>query len=73
MKRISRLFTSNWISKLVSLLIAIGVWFTIFSHLNKMPPSVPPVPGTQIPIPKPPSESKPTNPLMTPPSAIPGN
>ena len=71
---INRLFVRNWMSKLVSLLIAVGVWFTIFSHLEKKN-IVPPVPGTAdpIPIPKVPTDTAaPPNPLA-PSSVIPGN
>ncbi|MDF1812545.1 MAG: hypothetical protein P1V20_10030 [Verrucomicrobiales bacterium] len=68
------LFTSNWISKLASLIIAMGVWFTIFTHLEKTKPlSAPPVPGT-IPIPQTREQPpKPPIPLLNPGAAIPGS
>ncbi|MDF1751559.1 MAG: hypothetical protein P1U89_02170 [Verrucomicrobiales bacterium] len=61
-------------SKIFSLFIAMAIWFSIFSHLEKTKPiSSPPVPGT-IPIPKSPETPKPTIPLLSPPPpAIPGN
>lgn len=76
---LKKLFTRKWVSKGVSLLIAIAVWFTIFSHLSKKSDG-PPVPGTdgnkeQIAIPKLPSEPAKTPPLnpLAPPAVIPGN
>ena len=76
---IKKLFTRNWMSKVVSLFIAIAIWFTIFSHLSKKSDG-PPVPGTdgsseQIAIPKLPGDPAPTAPLnpLAPPTVIPGN
>jgi hypothetical protein len=76
---LKKLFTRNWVSKVMSLLIAIAIWFTIFSHLSKKSDG-PPVPGTdgtkeQIAIPKLPSDTATTPPLnpLAPPAVIPGN
>jgi hypothetical protein len=69
--KLKHLFTSNWLSKLVSLFIAMGVWYTIFTHLEKTKRSKePPVPGT-IPIPKSP-EPAPPIPILPGSGSIPG-
>ncbi len=73
-ERLVQSLAGNWVSKLLSLLIAIAVWFTIFTHLDKSKQSQePPVPGTveQIPIPKTPAN--PGNGLIAPQPVIPGN
>lgn len=64
-EKIKDVFVVNWISKLVSLLIAVVVWFTIFSHLDRKNQKTPPIPGTEIRPTAPPSD-QPTNPLITP-------
>lgn len=70
--KLRSLFTSNWISKLVSLFIAMGVWFAIFLHLQKVnKEKETPVPGT-IPIPETPEPPTPTIPILSPSTAIPG-
>jgi len=63
MQKISAIFFTNWISKIVSLLLAVVIWLTIYTYLEKKKNT--PVPGPeryyptgedpdpgQVPIPK---------------------
>ena len=61
----------NWLSKLLSLGIAIAIWFTVFSHIDKTKKRKTPVPGTTEQIPIPETDSPPA--LIPTQPIIPGN
>ena len=48
--KIRTLFLESWRAKLLSLLIAVSIWYLIKSHLDADQPSFP-VPGTEAPVP----------------------
>ncbi|HQW29378.1 MAG: hypothetical protein KA152_01845 [Verrucomicrobiales bacterium] len=45
MENLKHFFVDNWRSKLVSLFIAVSIWYLIKSHLDSAV-QLPPVPGT---------------------------
>jgi hypothetical protein len=50
MENLKKFFVENWKSKLISLFIAISIWYLIKSHLDAGRQDFP-VPGTSTPIP----------------------
>jgi hypothetical protein len=50
MANLKQFFVDNWKSKLISLFIAISIWYLIKSHLDAGRQDFP-VPGTNTPIP----------------------
>lgn len=69
---------SKWVGKILSLIIAIGVWFAIFTQQKKSPLDTP-VPGTDVVVPRVPAPPvlpapaiPPAKPPVPPVSVIPG-
>jgi len=62
---------SKWVGKILSLIIAIGVWFAIFTQQKKGPLDTP-VPGTDVVVPRVPASAPPAKPPVPPGSVIPG-